>query len=127
MWDNVTPCFQETGGVILVAPNGYNTISQNGHVANVETEFIFSDVEIMQYTGLKDKNGKEIYEGDIVMHHYHHQKAIIEWINCGLVMKYFDKLKDSLYAIDMEHIEIIGNLYEHPHLLNAKESTEKES
>ena len=74
--------------------------------------------ELMQFTGLKDKNGKEIYEGDIVNHIYHHQKAVIEWINCGLMMKYSDGLKDSMFAIDMEHIEIIGNIYENPELLN---------
>ena len=79
----------------------------------------FGNCYLMQYTSLKDKNGKEIYEGDIINHLYHHQKAVIEWINCGLMMKYFDGLKDSMFAIDMEHIEIIGNIYENPQLLTS--------
>lgn len=95
----------------------YSTLSQPWWLDEVcmNVKIIIKD---LQYTGLKDKNSKEIYEGDIIQHHYHILKAEIKRINSGLVMKYLvDNLKYALYEIDMPYIEIIGNIYENPELL----------
>lgn len=80
-------------------------------------------VELMQYTGLKDKNGKEIYEGDIVKNERHYFTTSVEYygssFNCkseGLPLHTFI---DEHYGEDSakNSIEVIGNIYENPELL----------
>lgn len=73
---------------------------------------------LMQYTGLKDANGKEIYEGDIVRatDHRNDNKTYIltvEWEQCATSSGW------TLSSIgwNQEELEIIGNIYENPELL----------
>jgi len=77
------------------------------------------DYEIMQFTGLKDKNGKEIYEGDIIR--YEKKHYLIKW---GKKNKAFigkikgDKEEYILSEADKpDELEVIGNIYENPELL----------
>lgn len=72
--------------------------------------------ELMQYTGLHDKNGKEIYEGDILKITYKLSgKTIISsvrWANA--------KFKPTrLSEHNQYEIEIIGNIYQNPELLKV--------
>lgn len=77
----------------------------------------------MQYTGLKDKNGVEIYEGDIVNAVYFKNKWIGKIIfndNMAcfeLYVKHEDGHINSYLIGDMNSIEVIGNIYENPELL----------
>jgi len=66
-----------------------------------------------RYTGLKDKNGVEIYEGDIVS--YGSQVFEIQYDAPGYIM-YGDDSYDLAYP-SMKNVEVIGNVYENPELL----------
>jgi uncharacterized phage protein (TIGR01671 family) len=72
-----------------------------------------------QYTGLKDKNGKEIYEGDIVTGLFNHTD-IIGHIVYGSDATFFIERK-GLYGIGLNNaedwLEVVGNIYENPELL----------
>ena len=82
---------------------------------------------IMQYTGLKDKNGKEIYEGDIVYAHLNDGTYKVEWGGYMIVGEFEDECCYGPYLNDgsgsMESaapgdlLEVIGNVYENPELV----------
>jgi hypothetical protein len=81
----------------------------------------FKQFELLQYTGLKDKNGKEIYEGDIIICKYGPQIAMeVKWIDEGFrtLVKYDG---DNYVGFVKESAEVIGNIYENKNLLEVKE------
>jgi len=74
-------------------------------------------IHLMQFTGLKDKNGKEIYEGDIVKSEAWSPSTYEVGFREGAFCFYRE---DSLYANNPEYLfkfEIIGNIYENPELI----------
>ena len=95
---------------------------------------------IGQYTGLKDENGKEIYEGDIIEFSYDVftgnfdtkvGRGTIEFIDGAFYIKPFEieerKVKDTdnegwflLYTVNTDTLKVIGNIYDNPELLEGE-------
>jgi len=79
-------------------------------------ERIVDPKTIGQYTGLKDKNGKKIFEGDIVKSKYGVFKSKVEWNDsfCG-----FFPFCNNDTGIFADECEVIGNIYENKELLEV--------
>lgn len=79
----------------------------------------FGDVILMQSTGLKDKNGVEIFEGDIGWddHQEVHGQVIFE---NGAFKYEWENISEDLFEAT-DDIEIVGNIHENPELLEVAE------
>lgn len=108
------------------------------HIKDSTVEFT-NDCPIMQFTGLTDKNGKEIYEGDILQTHFgydfldsHKYEVVYRAHQAVWGMKNLTKgmiglrpfctmenslIKKGIFEDFNEFLEIIGNIYENPELL----------
>ena len=108
---------------------------KNGSIYKIPTK----NMVIMQYTGLKDKNGKEIYEGDVVKETTWRWYGVVKFDLCknmrinneydvNYLGVYIDFIKPSFLTNISERvtpliegdIEIIGNIYENPELLKEE-------
>ena len=83
----------------------------------------YADWILMQYTGLKDKNGKEIYEGDImkVLIGGYEEIGIVVFDEEKLIFAWRHPKDNIIYELYLlkhfEPFEVIGNIYENPELL----------
>lgn len=99
-------------------------------VLNYDSLDIVKNVIIQQYTGLQDKDGKEIYEGDIICikesdptSSGNNSICTVEYIGCGFCYRdAYTKKIDSLFTIlgeatKDEYAEVIGNIFENLDLI----------
>jgi len=93
------------------------TILLGGFMQSVTTAEL-NDCVALQYTGLNDKNGKEIYEGDIIHLKFSELNAnlVVKW-DKYMGLKYYNGGWTSLVHVDT-HGEVIGNIFENPELPN---------
>jgi uncharacterized phage protein (TIGR01671 family) len=95
---------------------------------SIDGRLFVHDAELMQFTGLKDRNGKEIYEGDIVARTLGSElwsNEEVFWSNELASWRACEVGKGRVHRMDLHaesesggyQYEVIGNIYENPELL----------
>lgn len=72
-----------------------------------------------QYTGLKDKNGKEIYEGDIIEVDWLGEPSIVKWYKDGFMAYPYRSIGYHLCEV-VADCKVIGNIHDNPELIKEK-------
>lgn len=129
-WNKKTQSFIDYGDLVLDLRSGK---IYAGDIGLVESTIDVTDqIELMQSTGLKDKNGVEIFEGDVVLvnvsngfDHLVNEKTVVQEseFHSGLVCKsLISGMEYRLFKhkkMDYEY-EVIGNIYENSELLEVE-------
>lgn len=113
--------------------DGINLIGENilfGNFLNEVKIEDLNDIVALQFTGLKDKNEKEIFEGDIVSVFSNTQKSQVFWEkDCGFWALYihFSSHRDcvpemELLSNHLKSVEVIGNIFDNPDLIKDLQS-----
>ena len=90
-----------------------------GHLLSIR-DAKFNDVELMQYTGIKDKDNKKIYEGDIIFESFGEKYYKVIFENGSFKAEFngdFDEYSFDLIDVVAQGCEIVGNIYENPELI----------
>ncbi len=98
--------------------NGEYTVWYSLDGDSIQDGLCVEDFNIMQYTGLKDKNGKEIYEGDILLTkdiEGEKYQTCVTYEN-GMFLSGEEPLYDDVFLFEAE---VVGNIYENPELLEV--------
>lgn len=84
------------------------------------SHFKKEDIVLMQFTGLKDLDGNEIYEGDLMTYFSNSVPKQVVFMNgsFGVLTPYNDGSGSTFGSYEIDRGKIVGNIYENPDLLN---------
>ncbi len=115
-WLNADPMIQCASGALLCWERTQNKDGSYGEDIIVNKPEFSINLVIQQYTGLKDKDGKEIYEGDIMI--YENKYQIVDFRYGGWYIHYEAPNKsESSFLETVFDRKIIGNIFENPDLI----------
>ena len=108
--------------VMLVPEDANKWVMHGNGCSAIDGVWATDDLVLMQYTGLKDKNGVEIYEGDILSDQSFHNdfdlwRGTVTWNYGGYSCISQEGEKTLTYYAPETQCEVIGNIYENKELL----------
>ena len=105
---------------------GYSTDKQTGEVTHIDSCYMrnccIDANTVGQYTGLPDKNGKKIFEGDIVILPTTDEYCVIQWSECDAMFSIVEGSCESNFGYYWgKDVEVIGNIHDNPELLESED------
>ena len=108
-------------GVFICFDENPHYCSQYGYM-EIDKIVMVNEATVCQYTGLTDKNGRKIFEGDILCNHYNElfpedkTMSLIVWDGFGWGIRYRDVV-DKLDDFDCKNGEVTGNIFDNADLI----------
>lgn len=127
-WDKARKEFLSSGSVLISVEAG-NRPEKNPQYLDILTgpDCYKSRFVLQQYTGIKDKNGIEIFEGDVIRTMTPDLISVVTWDdNCARFIGFTLEHERRLVYIDMvdknnkSSVEVVGNIYENPGLTGGR-------
>lgn len=129
-WDKKTKKMRQVDsisfGIISIDDEGYPVVNLLGRDCINDTDILLhregNQYILMQSTNLFDKNGKEIYEGDILQGEEFKRPSLVEWsdVYCSMDLKLIGTTLSCIMDKSCgSRSEVIGNIYENPELLEV--------
>lgn len=138
-WDKLNEQMGPLRQIAFHTKEAYYGIERHGNIDHTHQPVSFINIDVMQFTGLKDKNGVKIFEGDIVSNEVYKKIPIshigvLKWFpragsfcidyneSCKIFSIYNykegheDETTDLLF-LENENLEVIGNIHENPELI----------